>query len=76
MDNIAKTSKLKFKIEVVLDNDAMLTHYDISRVLGTLANDLCYTYGEKVDMFEGEVGLLKDSNGNHVGTWSVRSEIS
>lgn len=69
------TRELKFIVSITLGNDAMLTHGDVAGALQNIALRLTDTYGEEVDMFNGQGGYVRDLNGHRVGKWGVQSEI-
>lgn len=61
---------MKFKLEIELGNDAMLTGEDVARALRKVADvvESCTPYVVKA---EGP-GTIRDENGHKVGTWRYR----
>jgi predicted metal-dependent TIM-barrel fold hydrolase len=58
---------MRFALTIKLGNDGMSSPYDVARALDELASDLKRNGLIGV----GEVGIIRDVNGNRVGSWEV-----
>jgi hypothetical protein len=55
-----------FKLNIALNNEAMLAHSDLAETLVRLA--------ERVGSAGAVEGFVKDANGNTVGSWEIYDE--
>ena len=60
---------MEFILKIALGNEAMLTREDVGDALDTVSRRLLHTGGEfNITNFPY---LVRDKNGNKVGTWEV-----
>jgi len=59
---------MRFTLDITLGNEAMQTAEDIATALAKLGEQLA-TFDES--NWPGTEGIIRDENGNTVGTWQV-----
>lgn len=63
---------MKFKLEIELGNEAMLTSHDIAEALRDVMRKLRKDSEDSLE--EAFKGRIKDLNGNTVGGWQIEGQ--
>lgn len=62
---------MKFKLEIELGNDAMLTAWDVGNAV---SNAMKRRIAGNTTLIAGDRGHIADVNGNKVGSWVVEGD--
>lgn len=72
LDVLVLDSPQKFTLSIKLGNDAMQDHNDIGSALVQLGQRLMKEHARGLGPSTVDSGIIRDINGNNVGSWGVR----